>query len=327
MIRRKLGRNGPEVSAIGLGCMSFAGFYGATDREESFRCLDEARDLGIDFLDTAELYGMGVSEEVIGTYMADRKATFHIATKGGIVPKPTRHFNNSTSYFRDALDKSLKRLGVERITLYYAHRHDAEVPVEEVAGTLSRFVDEGKIGGIGFSEIAPATLRRAHAAHPVAAIQNEYSLWTRLPELGMLQATEELGVAFVAFSPLGRGIFAETPPDPARFAETDFRRSNPRFQEPNWSANLLWVEGFRSYCHARGWTVPAAAVAWTLDRAPHILSIPGTRSPAHLRELAAAAAITFTEEDRREIARLMPPGFAHGPRYSEAQHKGVPVYG
>lgn len=327
MIRRKLGRTGPEVSAIGLGCMSFAGFYGATDREESLACLDAARDLGIDFLDTAELYGMGVSEEAIGAWMKSRGAAFQIATKGGIIPKPVRHFNNSPDYFRDALEKSLKRLGVERIALYYAHRHDAETPVEDVAGTLSRFVEEGKIGGIGFSEIAPTTLRRAHAVHPVAAIQNEYSLWTRQPELGMLQATAELGVAFVAFSPLGRGIFAEVPPDPATFAETDFRRTNPRFVEPNFTANVAHVAAFRDFCHARGWTVPAAAVAWTLHRADHVISIPGTRSAAHLRDLAKAAEIAFTDADRQEIERILPVGFAHGPRYSETQHKGVPVYG
>lgn len=306
--------------------MNFAGFYGATSEAESLACLAAAVDLGVDHLDTAERYGAGRSEEIIGAFLREARATVSIATKGGIYTEPTRHIDNSEATLRRSLEGSLRRLGVEHVDLYYLHRREPTRPVEATMETLARFVEEGKIGAIGLSEVAPSTLRRAHAVHPVAAVQSEYSLWTRQPELGMLQACAELGVTFVAFSPLGRGMLADRFPDPALFGESDFRRNNPRFLEPAYSANKAAIAPFQAFARSRGWSVAATALAWTLDQADHVLPIPGTRSAGHLRELAAAADVTFSDADRAEIARLLPVGFAHGERYSDAQSAAVEVY-
>lgn len=326
MKTRKLGQNGPDVSAIALGCMSFAGFYGPTDEAESLDCLAAAREHGIDFLDTAEIYGRGRSEEVIGTYLKSNPGAFRIATKGGIVLDPERHFDNSEAGLRRALEGSLRRLGLDYIDLYYVHRREQSRPIEEVTETLAGFIKEGKIGGFGFSEIAPYSLRRAHAVHPVIAVQNEYSIWTRLPELGMIQTCEELGTSFVPFSPLARGMMGEVFPDPSTFGEMDFRGGNPRFIAPNFAENCKTIEGFKSFVHARGWTVAGAAVAWVLDQGPGLIPIPGTRSRAHLEEWVGACEIEFTDEDRAEIARLLPIGFARGDRYSDAQVIGTERY-
>lgn len=326
MRKRQLGPGGPMISAIGLGCMSFAGLYGETDEAEGLACLDAAYDAGIDFLDTSNIYGMGRSERVIGAWLARRKPQVKIATKAGIVPRPERHFDNSEAHLRAELEGSLKRLGVDHVDLFYIHRREQARPVEEVVGSLVKLIEEGKIGGYGLSEVSPATLRRAHAVHPCRAVQSEYSLWTRQPELGITQACAALGVAFVPFSPLGRGIFSESYPEPASFAEADFRRTNPRFLEPNYAANRAALDPFKSFCHSRGWTVSATALAWILDRVPQAIPIPGTRTAAHLSDWAQADAIAFTEADRAEIARLLPPGFAHGPRYTDAQMFGVERY-
>ena len=324
MKTRELG--GRQVGAVGLGCMSFAGFYGPTDLDESQRCLARAVELGITHLDTAERYGGGLSEEVIGDFLRQSKPDVSIATKGGIYVEPKRHYDNSETALRRSLEGSLRRLGVEHVDLYYVHRREAARPVEEVMETMVKFKQEGKIGGIGFSEIAPATLRRAHAVHPVTAVQSEYSLWTRQPELGMIQICAELGVAFVAFSPVGRGMLTDSPPDPTRFADTDFRKKNPRFLEPEFTYNMEAIARLRAFAASRGWSTAALANAWTLDQGPHIIPIPGTRSAAHAEDCATAADIAFTEEDRAEIARLLPLGFAHGARYSDAQTYGVERY-
>lgn len=325
MKQRKLGSL--NVGAVGLGCMSFAGFYGETDVATSHDTLDAARDLGMDFLDTAELYGLGRSEEIMGSYFkANPGHGFKIATKGGIVVKPTRHFDNSEATLRKSLEGSLKRLGVEHVDLYYIHRREADRPVEEVTETLATFIKEGKIGGFGFSEIAPATLRRAHAVHPVMAVQSEYSLWTRQPEMGMIQTCKELGVTFVPFSPVARGMFADHFPDPSTFADTDFRKPQPRFIGENFTANCAMIEKFNAFCTQRGWSSAATAIAWTLDQGDHMIPIPGTRTRAHLKQLAAGDAIRFTDEDRSEINRLLPIGWAHGDRYSDGQIVGVERY-
>jgi aryl-alcohol dehydrogenase-like predicted oxidoreductase len=323
-MKRPMG--GREVGAVGLGCMSFGGTYGETDAAESFACLEEALRLGVTHLDVAEIYGAGRSEAVMGEFLGGSARGFHIATKAGIYTQPARHFRNDPASLRRSLEGSLGRLGLDRVDLFYLHRREAARPLPEVIGTLVSFIEEGLIGGYGLSEVAPATIRAAHAIHPVTAVQSEYSLWTRLPELGVLQACRELGIAFVAFSPLGRGILADRFPDPARFAPGDFRLGNPRFEEPYYGRNTAALVPFQAFCRARGWPVSAAALAWTLDRGDHILPIPGTRSAAHLRELWQATAIAFTEADRAEIARLLPPGFAHGPRYSEAQAAGAESY-
>ncbi|KGB81205.1 aldo/keto reductase [Rhodovulum sp. NI22] len=326
MQKRRLGATGPEVSAIGLGCMSFAGFFGSTDEDASMDCMQAAVDAGIDFFDTANIYGMGRSENVVGRFLAESKARVTVATKVGIIPGPPRRFDNSADYIRSELEASLKRLGRDHVELYYIHRREAERPVEEVVETLATLIGEGLIGGYGLSEVAPSTVRRAHAVHPCMAVQNEYSLWSRLPEMGLLQACRELGVAFIPFSPLARGMLGEVPLDPEQMEPKDWRRTNPRFTQPNYGYNLAAVDGFRRFCRDRGWAVSAAALAWVLDKGEHLIPIPGTRSAAHLREWLGACDIALTKDDRAEIERLLPAGFAHGDRYSDAQIIGVERY-
>lgn len=317
---------GRHVGAIGLGCMSFGGMYGPTDEEASFACLDAALKAGVTHWDVAEIYGGGRCETILGKFLAETGSKVTLATKAGIYPKPTRHFSNAPDRLRASLEGSLTRLKRDSVELYYIHRREQERPVEEVVETLVGFMEEGLIGAIGFSEIAPSTLRRAHAVHPVAAVQNEYSLWTRQPELGLVQACREFGTALVAFSPVARGMFGQAFPDPAAFGEGDIRKNMPRFLEPNFSANKAAIQGFKDFCEGRGWSPAAAAMAWLLDRGDHVIPIPGTRSAAHIAELAAGADIAFTEEDRAEIARLLPPGFAHGDRYAEAGNVGIERY-
>ena len=266
---------------------------------------------------------------MIGSYIKDHPNRFKIATKGGILGgagAAKRGFDNSPNHLREALEKSLKNLGVEHVELYYIHRRDQERPIEEVVETLVKFKQEGKIGGIGFSEISPASLRRANEVHHVMAVQSEYSLWSRMPELGMVQACKELGAALVAFSPVGRGMFATKAPDPATFGDTDFRKNNPRFQEPNFSANLKALEGFKAFALEKNTTPAALAIAWVLKQGDHIIPIPGTRTVAHLQEDASGEALELTSQDFAEIARLLPPGFAHGNRYSATQQNGPEHY-
>ncbi|MEL6798775.1 MAG: aldo/keto reductase [Pseudomonadota bacterium] len=317
---------GYDVGAIGLGCMSFGGIYGATDDDTSFACLEAALDLGITHWDVAEIYGAGHSETVLGRFLAQTPADVTIATKAGIYANPERFFSNAPDRLRASLEGSLTRLGRDRVELFYIHRREQERPIEEVMETLAGFIEEGLIGAIGLSEVAPFTLRRAARVHPVAAVQSEYSLWTRLPELGMIQACADLRTTFVAFSPVARGMLADRFPDPATFPKGDFRTSNPRFMEPHYSENCAALRPFQAFCADRGWSTSAVALAWLLDQGDHILPIPGTRSGDHLRDLATGADITLSAADRAEIARLLPPGFAHGPRYSPAQQAGNEQY-
>jgi aryl-alcohol dehydrogenase-like predicted oxidoreductase len=326
MEQRTLGQDGPKVGAVGFGCMSFAGFYGATTEEQSHTALQRALDLGVTHLDTANAYGGGLSETIIGNFIKDHPGQFSIATKGGIVAKPVRRFDNSKDHLRSELEKSLKRLGVDRVDLYYVHRREAERPIEEVTETLAAFVEEGLIGGIGFSEIAPSSLRRAAAVHPVTAVQSEYSLWTRAPELGLLQTCKELGTAFVAFSPVARGMFADRIPTREDFSEEGFRAANPRFEEPNFSYNREIIQRFNDYAKSQGMHPATMAIAWVLRQGPHIIAIPGTRSPEHLEQNAAAGSQVLSEEHIAEIDRLLPLGFAHGDRYSYKQHFGIERY-
>lgn len=329
MKKRKLGKNGPEVGAVGLGCMSFAGFYGPTDEDTSHATLARAMDLGVDFLDTSNVYGAGRSEQTIGAFVKQNPGVFKIASKVGIKREPgatARTFDNSASYIRGELEKSLKRLNVEQLALYYIHRRDPSIPVEEVMDTLVALKQEGKIDGIGFSEISPATLRRAHAVHPVTAVQNEYSPWTRLPELGLLQTCEELGVAFVPFSPVGRGIFSNSPPDPAKFGDSDFRKNNPRFMTPNYGYNLKALEPFFEMAADKGVAVATLAIAWVLGKGDTLIPIPGTRSKEHLEECAAAADLVLTASEMAEIEKILPVGFAHGARYTDSQMIGTESY-
>lgn len=326
MQQRQLGNGGPMVSAIGLGCLSFGGIFGATDPDTSLRCLDAAWDQGITFLDTANIYGMGVSETVIGTWLRSRKHRPVIATKAGIVGGPNRRIDNSAAYLRAELDASLQRLGVDHVDLFYIHRHEENRPIEEVAATLAALVAEGKIGGYGMSEVAPYTLRRAHAVHPVRAVQNEYSLWTRQPELGLIQTCRDLGVAFVPFSPLARGVFGRTVADPATMAAGEFRLQIPRFQGDNWQRNLTPIHAFRAYATERGISPAALAVAWVLARGDHMIPIPGTRTAAHLSDWAGAAGEVLTAEDCAAIDRILPVGWAYGDRYNHDQAATVERY-
>lgn len=327
MKMRKLGQNGPEVSAIAFGCMSFGGFYGKTDRDESFGALDAARDAGITFLDTSDMYGKGLSETIIGEWQQDRGHRFQIATKGGIViGAPRGTADNSADYLREHLEASLARLQVDNVELYYVHRREFSRPIEEVTETLEGFRQEGLIGAFGYSEISPGALRRAHAVAPVAAVQSEYSIWTRLPELGMIQACAELGTTFVPFSPLGRGILGDVDLDPSTFGDMDFRKNNPRFVEPNFAANMEYVVKLRAFAAERNLTTAAVAIAWTLHQGEHLVPIPGTRSAAHLNEWAKADEIAFSAEELAELERIMPVGWAHGDRYSDAQIVGIERY-
>lgn len=326
MRTRRLGRNGPEVSTIGLGCLSFGGMFGPTTEAESLRTLDAAWDHGINFLDTANGYGKGVSETFMGLWLKSRGQKPHIATKAAFTDNPDRRIDNRPEHMRAELEGSLRRLGTDHVTLFYAHRHDPQIPVEDLAGTMQRLVEEGKILGYGLSEIAPYTLERAHAVHPVMAVQNEYSLWTRQPELGLIQRCTQLGVAFVPFSPLARGAFGTPMADPATFAPAEFRTRIPRFYPENWPHNLLKLQEFHKFATARGVTPAALALAWLLDRAPHIIPIPGTRTAEHLRAWVMAPEVDLTDDDREEIDRILPVGWAWGDRYDDAQTTTVERY-
>jgi aryl-alcohol dehydrogenase-like predicted oxidoreductase len=326
MQQRQLGADGPMVSAIGLGCLSFGGLFGATTDDDSLRCLDAAWDHGITFLDTANIYGGGRSETVVGEWLRTRKHRPAIATKAGIVPGPVRRIDNSAAYLRAELEGSLKRLNIDHVDLFYIHRHEAARPIEEVADTLATLVREGKIGGYGMSEIAPYTLERAHAVHPVRAIQNEYSLWTRQPDLGLMQRCATLGTAFIPFSPLARGALGHEMLDPATLAPGEFRTHIPRFSAENWPRNKARIEAFRAYAADRGQSPAALAIAWVLAQGDHLIPIPGTRSADHLMHWVGASDIILTAEDHSEIARLLPTGWAFGDRYDDDQTITVERY-
>lgn len=333
MRRRRLGAQGPEVSAIGVGAMSFSDFYGPTDAAASHAILDAALAAGVDHIDTSNVYGMGLSEEVIGQYLARYRGKgglpFRIATKAGITRHPetgARHFDNSAAHLEAELDKSLKRLGLEQVALFYVHRREAGRPIEEVTESLAALVAKGKIAHFGFSEIAPTSLARAAALHPVAAVQSEYSLQTRLPELGLVQACERLGTALVAFSPVGRGLLTDTPPDAESVARSGFLKANPRFQPDTLPRNRAASAPLREIARDIGAPAAAVALAWLLARSPAVHAIPGTRNPAHFAQIVAGGALTLTPETLAEIDRRLPPGWAHGARYDAAQSVGPEAY-
>lgn len=266
MKNRKLGNDGLYVSAIGFGAMSITGFFGPTDDKTSQRCLASAYDNGIDFFDTADVYGNGLSENLIGQFLRETNAKIKIATKSGIQTEPVRQFNNSNDYLSKSLDKSLQRLGVDYVDLFYIHRREANRPIEEVVNTLQGFIKAGKIGGYGLSEVSPTTLRRAHKIHPCMAVQNEYSLWSRLPDLGLIRTCSELGVSFVPFSPLGRGMLTDKPAKRKNMASPDLRINNPRFMEPNLSDNLAMIKNFKNWALDNKMSTACAALAWVLNR-------------------------------------------------------------
>lgn len=334
MEKRRLGAGGPEVSVLGIGAMSFSDFYGPTDEAASHAILDAALAAGVTHIDTANVYGMGQSETVIGRYLARYRGRtgelpFTIATKAAITRDPetgARRFDNSRAHLEAELDRSLARLGLERVDLFYVHRRDPAAEIEAVTEVLAGFVKAGKIAGFGYSEIAPGSLRRAAALHPVAAVQSEYSLSTRLPELGLLQTCEALGTACVAFSPVGRGMLTDRPPTPDSVAQSGFLRGNPRFTGENLARNVAASAGFRALAREMGVPAAALAIAWGLHKSPAVLSIPGTRSTAHFAELVTGANLRLTPEDMAEIERRLPAGWCHGARYSEAQQIGPESY-
>lgn len=331
MQKRKLGADGPEVGAIGYGAMSFSDMYGPTNEAESHAVLDACRELGVTHLDTANIYGMGKSENAIGTYLKANPSArdeFVIATKATITRDPdgNRVFDNSAEHLEAELDNSLQRLGVDCVDLFYAHRRDTRFTPEETATNLGRLVEKGKTRAIGLSEIAPSTLRRAMKAFPVAAVQSEYSLSTRFPDLGLVQACAELGVAMVAFSPVGRSLLTDNPISREALANLPFLGGNPRFMEPNLTENLRLTEGFRKLAAEMGTTAAGLANAWLLSRGPHVIPIPGTRSVSHLRECISGADLVLSDADLERIEAVLPVGWAHGDRYSVDQWNGPERY-
>lgn len=331
MEQRKLGANGPEIGAIGYGAMSFSDMYGPTNTAESHAILDACRDLGVSHIDTANVYGMGKSESAIGSYLAANPGArdgFVIATKATITRDAdgNRAYDNSAAHLEAELDKSLSRMGIDCVDLFYAHRRQPGVSPEELAGNLGRLVEKGKAKGIGLSEIAPSTLRRAMSEHPIAAVQSEYSLSTRFPELGLVQTCAELGVAMVAFSPVGRSLLTDTPIPRDRLATLPFLSANPRFMEPNLTENLSITDAFRALAAEMGTSAAALANGWLLAQGDHVIPIPGTRSVEHFRECVAGAELRLSAEDLARIVAVLPVGWAHGDRYSDDQWYGPERY-
>jgi len=324
MKHRTLGQGGPTVSVVGYGAMSFSDFYGPATDEGSKAILDACVDLGITHIDSANAYGNGRSETVIGEWLKARGGTapFTIATKVGITRDPERRLKNDPEHMQEALDASLTRLGVEAIDLYYVHRRDTRFEIEEVTHTMAGFVKAGKVKAIGFSEIAPSSLRRAHAVHPVAAIQSEYSLASRAPELGLVQASAEIGASLVAFSPVGRGLLTDRPHQADAIQSMNWMKVNPRFVEPNLSANLEYNAKFCALALDMGVAAATLAMAWLTHQGNHVLPIPGTRSLDHLKEVAAGGGLDLDAEDLARIEAVLPVGWAHGDRYSVNQWNG-----
>lgn len=325
MEKRVIG--GAGVSALGIGGMSFAEFYGPTTEENSWAILEAALDLGVTHIDTSNVYGMGRSESAIGAYLKRNPAArdaFHIATKAGISKdaQGNRRFDNSPAHLESALDKSLERLGVDCVDLFYVHRREEARPIEDVTETLAALVRKGKARAFGYSEIAPSSLRRAAAVHPVAAVQSEYSLATRAPELGLVQDCARLGTALVAFSPVGRAFLTDTPIEQERAPGLAWLRANPRFQSPHYEANIAATDRFRALAAEMGEPAAALAIAWLLAQGDHVIPIPGTRSVDHFRECVRGAELSLGADDLARIETALPVGWAHGDRYSLGQWVG-----
>jgi aryl-alcohol dehydrogenase-like predicted oxidoreductase len=316
----KLGANGPEVSAMGLGCMGMSEFYGTGDEQESLATIDRALELGIDFLDTSDIYGPFTNEELVGRAIRGRRNQFFVATKFGIVRDPAntarRGVDGSPAYVRKSIEGSLRRLGIETIDLYYQHRVDRGTPIEETVGTMARLVEEGKVRFLGLSEAAPATLERATRVHPIAALQTEYSLWSRGPEAEILPTCRRLGVAFVAYSPLGRGFLTGAIKSPDDFEKDDFRRIQPRFQGENFIRNLELAKKIQQIAADAGITSGQLALAWVMAQGDDIIPIPGTKRRKYLEENAAAADVTLPETLLRKLNEEFPPDTVSGERYS-----------
>jgi aryl-alcohol dehydrogenase-like predicted oxidoreductase len=319
MQTRTLGPKGPEVSALGLGCMGMSEFYGAHDDAGSIALIHHALDSGVDFLDTADIYGPHTNEVLVGKAIRGRRHDVFLATKFGIVRDPAdasrRGVNGRPDYVRAACDASLARLGVDHVDLYYQHRVDRDTPIEDTVGAMADLVAAGKVRCIGLSEPSAATLERAHAVHPVTAVQSEYSLWTRDPEDGVLQTCARLGIGFVPYSPLGRGFLTGAITSPDDFSADDYRRNSPRFQGGNFRSNLALVEHVRTLAADKGCTPAQLALAWVLAQGGHIVPIPGTKRIKYLDENLGALDVELNAGDLAAIDAVFPRDAAAGARY------------
>jgi aryl-alcohol dehydrogenase-like predicted oxidoreductase len=320
METRKLGSQGLDTSAIGLGCMGMSEFYGDGDDDESIATIHRSLELGVTFLDTSDMYGRGHNEELVGRAISGRRDEVVLATKFGIRrgdDPADRSIDGSPEYVKQACEASLRRLNVDHIDLYYQHRVDRSTPIEETVGAMAELVSEGKVRYLGLSEAAPDTIRRAHSTHPISALQTEYSLWTRDPEDEILPVVRELGIGFVAYSPLGRGFLTGQIQSEDDFAENDFRRFNPRFKGENLRRNLELVERVREMAEEKGVTAGQLALAWVLAEGDDIVPIPGTKRVRYLEENAGAIDAELTADDLARLDELAPVGAAAGDRYPD----------
>jgi aryl-alcohol dehydrogenase-like predicted oxidoreductase len=326
MRRRSLGGEGLEVSAQGLGCMGMSEFYGGRDDEESVATIHRALELGVTFLDTADMYGVGHNEELVGRAIRDRREGVVLATKFGNVRGEDGSFlgiSGRPEYVRSACEASLRRLGVEVIDLYYQHRVDPQTPIEDTVGAMSRLVEEGKVRHLGLSEASAETVRRAAAVHPIAALQSEYSLWTRDVEAEILPMCRELGVGFVAYSPLGRGFLTGRFQKPEDLPEDDRRRQFPRFQEENFAQNMRLVERVREIAAEKGCKASQLALAWVLAQGRDVVPIPGTKRRTYLEENVGASGVELTAEDLARVGEVLSGASVAGARYPEQAMRSV----
>ncbi|QNN25512.1 aldo/keto reductase [Planctomycetales bacterium ZRK34] len=321
MPRYQLGRSELEVSSLGLGCMGMSDFYGRRDEAEALATIDRALELGINFLDTADMYGPHTNERLVGKAIAGRRDQIVIATKFGIVRDPSdpmvRGVCGKPDYVQSACEASLQRLGIDTIDLYYQHRVDPDTPIEETVGAMSRLVEQGKVRYLGLSEAGPQTLRRAATVHPIAALQSEYSLWTRDPEAELLNTCRELGVSFVAYSPLGRGFLTGQIQSFDDLPEDDYRRRTPRFQGENFQKNLDLVKHIQALAEQKGCTAAQLALAWVLAQGEDIVPIPGTKHRRYLEDNVGALQVALTSDEFKRIDEIMPAGAAAGLRYPD----------
>ncbi|HEX4153962.1 MAG TPA: aldo/keto reductase [Steroidobacteraceae bacterium] len=324
--RRTLGSQGLEVSAIGLGCMGMSDFYGPSDEQTNLQVLNAAIDIGIDFLDTSDMYGTGANERLLGKILKERRKEVVIATKFGYVrgaDGALLGISGTPDYVRAACDASLERLGVDQIDLYYQHRVDPKVPIEETVGAMAGLVAAGKVRYLGLSEASAQTIRRAAQVHPIAALQSEYSLWTRDLEASILPVCEELGIGVVAYSPLGRGFLTGAFNAPDNFASGDVRRQNPRFAEEHFASNLRLVEVVSEIAREEGYTPAQVALAWLLDCAPYIVPIPGTRSIKRLKENALSVMVRLSDAHLERLYGLLRENPVSGARYAPASMSSI----